>query len=138
MKKIIFRKFLYDCLIFFIIALLSSSIIIWVFQAVNYLDLVIDDGRNYSVYLYFTLLNFPKIVSKIYPFAFFFSFSYVIAKYELNNELIIFWNFGVNKMNFINFFFIISFNNFTNNSNFINLYTCSKVTKYCKINIKSL
>ena len=108
MKKIIFRKFLYDCLIFFIIALLSSSIIIWVFQAVNYLDLVIDDGRNYSVYLYFTLLNFPKIVSKIYPFAFFFSFSYVIAKYELNNELIIFWNFGVNKMNFVNFFFIIS------------------------------
>ena len=108
MKKIIFRKFLYDCLIFFTIALLSSSIIVWVFQAVNYLDLVIDDGRNYSVYLYFTLLNFPKIVSKIYPFAFFFSFSYVIAKYELNNELIIFWNFGVNKMNFINFFFIIS------------------------------
>ena len=108
MKKIIFRKFLYDCLIFFTIALLSSSIIVWVFQAVNYLDLVIDDGRNYSVYLYFTLLNFPKIVSKIYPFAFFFSFSYVIAKYELNNELIIFWNFGVNKMNFVNFFFIIS------------------------------
>ncbi len=108
MKKIIFRKFLYDCLIFFIIALLSSSIIVWVFQAVNYLDLVIDDGRNYSVYLYYTLLNFPKIISKIYPFAFFFSFSYVIAKYELNNELIIFWNFGVNKMNFVNFFFIIS------------------------------
>ena len=108
MKKIIFRKFLYDCLIFFIIALISSSIIVWVFQAVNYLDLVIDDGRNYSVYWYFTLLNFPKIVSKIYPFAFFFSFSYVIAKYELNNELIIFWNFGVNKMNFVNFFFIIS------------------------------
>ena len=108
MKKIIFRKFLYDCLIFFIIALISSSIIIWVFQAVNYLDLVIDDGRNYSVYWYYTLLNFPKIVSKIYPFAFFFSFSYVIAKYELNNELIIFWNFGVNKMNFVNFFFIIS------------------------------
>ncbi|WP_440643513.1 LptF/LptG family permease [Candidatus Pelagibacter sp. HIMB123] len=108
MKKIIFRKFLYDCLIFFIIALISSSIIVWVFQAVNYLDLVIDDGRNYSVYWYYTLLNFPKILSKIYPFAFFFSFSYVIAKYELNNELIIFWNFGVNKMNFINFFFIIS------------------------------
>jgi len=108
MKKIIFRKFLYDCLIFFTIALLSSSIIVWVFQAVNYLDLVIDDGRNYSVYWYYTLLNFPKILSKIYPFAFFFSFSYVIAKYELNNELIIFWNFGVNKMNFINFFFIIS------------------------------
>ena len=108
MKKIIYRKFLSDCLIFFMIALISSSVIIWVFQAVNYLDLVIDDGRNYSVYLYYSLLNFPKIVSKIFLFAFFFSFSYVIAKYELNNELLIFWNFGINKIHFINFFFVVS------------------------------
>ena len=108
MKKIIYRKFLSDCLIFFMITLVSSSVIIWVFQAVNYLDLVIDDGRNYSVYLYYSLLNFPKIVSKIFLFAFFFSFSYVIAKYELNNELLIFWNFGINKIHFINFFFVVS------------------------------
>ena len=38
MKKIIYRKFLKDCLNFFIIALISTSIIIWVFHAVNYLD----------------------------------------------------------------------------------------------------
>ena len=98
MKKIIFRKFLYDCSIFFLISLLATRSIIWVFQAVNYLDIIIEDGRDYIVYLNYTLLNFPKIISKILPFAFFFSFSYVIAKYELNNELIIFWNFGVNKI----------------------------------------
>ena len=57
MKKIIYRKFLSDCLIFFGITLISTSIIIWVFQAVNYLDLIIDDGRNYSVYLQYTFLN---------------------------------------------------------------------------------
>ena len=92
MKKIIYRKFLKDCLNFFIIALISTSIIIWVFQAVNYLDIVIDDGRNYITYLQYSLLNFPKIVARILPFAFFFSFSYVIAKYEKKNELIIFWS----------------------------------------------
>ena len=108
MKKIIYRKFLKDCLNFFIIALISTSIIIWVFQAVNYLDIVIDDGRNYLTYLQYSLLNFPKIVTRILPFAFFFSFSYVIAKYEIKNELIIFWNNGVKKINFINYFFIVS------------------------------
>ncbi len=108
MKKIIYRKFLLDCLIFFLISLISASIIIWVFQAVNYLDIIIEDGRDYIVYLNYTLLSFPKIISKILPFAFFFSFSYVIAKYELNNELIIFWNFGVNKISFVNFFLIFS------------------------------
>ena len=108
MKKIIFRKFLTDCSIFFLISLLAASVIIWVFQAVNYLDIIIEDGRDYAVYLNYTLLNFPKIISKILPFAFFFSFSYVIAKYEMNNELIIFWNFGVSKISFVNLFFSFS------------------------------
>ena len=109
MKKIIFRKFLFDCSLFFLISLLSASIIIWVFQAVNYLDIILEDGRDYIVYLNYTLLNFPKIISKILPFAFFFSFSYVIARYEINNELIIFWNFGINKIEVINFFIKFSF-----------------------------
>ena len=108
MKKILFRKFLYDCLVFFMIALISTSVIIWVFQAVNYLDLIIDDGRDYLIYLNYTFLNFPKILSKILPFAFFFSFSYVIAKYELNNELLIYWNFGINKITFVYYFLFFS------------------------------
>ena len=109
MKKIIYRKFLSDCLIFFLISLLSASTIIWVFQAVNYLEIIIDDGRGYDVYIKYSLLNFPKIISRILPFAFFFSFSFVIAKYELNNQLLIFWNFGINKIKFVNFFLIFSF-----------------------------
>jgi lipopolysaccharide export system permease protein len=108
MKKIIFRKFLFDCLAFFIISLISTSVIIWVFQAVNYLDIIIDEGRGYNIYLAYSFLSFPKILSKILPFAFFFSFSYVVAKYELNNQLLIFWNFGISKIKLIHFFFIFS------------------------------
>ena len=108
MKKILFRKLLIDCLIFFLIALFSSSIIIWIFQAVNYMDIIVEDGRDYLVYLNYSLLNFPKIVSKILPFAIFFSFFYVINKYELNNELMIFWNFGVQKIHLANFLILFS------------------------------
>ena len=108
MEKILFRKLLIDCLIFFIITLISASIIIWVFQAVNFLDIMIEDGRDYLVYINYSLLNFPKVVSKVLPFVFFFSFFYVISRYELNNELIIFWNFGVNKIQLINFLLIFS------------------------------
>ena len=108
MKKILFKKILIDCLTFFLITLFSTSIIIWVFQAVNFLDIMIEDGRDYIVYINYSLLNFPKIISRVLPFIFFFSFFYVITKYELNNELIIFWNFGVNKLEFINFFFKFS------------------------------
>ena len=108
MKKILFRKLLIDCLTFYIITLFSTSIIIWVFQAVNFLDIMIEDGRDYQVYINYSLLNFPKIVSKVLPFVFFFSFFYVITRYELNNELIIFLNFCLNKFQLINFLFIFS------------------------------
>ena len=108
MKKIIFRKLLLDCLTFFFLTLFGISTIIWVFQAVNFLDIMIEDGRNYNVYFNYTLLNFPKIISRILPFALFFSFSYTLLKYENSNELIIFWNHGINKLSVINFFLWIS------------------------------
>jgi lipopolysaccharide export system permease protein len=108
MKKIIFRKLLLDYMRFFIIALISSTVVIWVFQAVNFLDIMIEDGRSYSVYISYSLLNFPKIINKLFPFILFFSLFYVTIKYENNNELIIFWNFGVNKFQLINFIFKFS------------------------------
>ena len=108
MKKIIFKKLLSDYMSFFIIALLSSAVVIWVFQAVNFLDIMIEDGRSYSVYISYSLLNFPKIINKLFPFILFFSLFYVTIKYENNNELIIFWNFGINKIQLINFVFKFS------------------------------
>ena len=105
MKKILFRKLLTDYLSFFFVALLSVSIIIWVFQAVNFLDIMIEDGRDYLIYIKYSLLNFPKIFSRLFPFVLFFSLFYVTIRYENNNELIIFWNFGINKITIINFIF---------------------------------
>ena len=104
MKKIIYRKLAKDCLNFFLITIFTISLIIWILQAVNYLDFVIEDGHGFLVYFQFTLLSFPKIFSRIFPFAIFLSFSYMFLKYENKNELIIFWNFGVQKIHFINFF----------------------------------
>ena len=108
MKKILFRKLLLDYMKFFLIALLSSSLVVWVFQAVNYLDIMIEDGRDYKVYINYSLLNFPKILSKLFPFVLFFSLFHVTTRYENNNELIIFWNFGVTKIELINFIFKFS------------------------------
>ena len=104
MKKIIYRNLATDCIKFFLLTIFTISTIIWVLQAVNYLDFVIEDGHGFLVYFNFTLLSFPKILSRIYPFAVFLAFSYILIKYEEKNELIIFWNFGIKKIHFINFF----------------------------------
>ncbi|MDA9861211.1 LptF/LptG family permease, partial [Candidatus Pelagibacter sp.] len=109
MKKIIYRNLTTDCIKFFLLTIFTISTIIWVLQAVNYLDFVIEDGHGFFVYFNFTLLSFPKILSRIYPFAVFLAFSYILLKYEDKNELIIFWNFGIKKIHFINYFIKISF-----------------------------
>ena len=109
MKKIIFRKLAQDCIKFFLLILFTISIIIWVLQAVNYLDFVTNDGHGFLVYFNYTLLSFPKIFSRIFPFAVFLTFSYIILKYENKNELIIFWSIGIKKIHFINFFIKFSF-----------------------------
>ncbi len=108
MKKIIFRKISLDCISFFITCLFSISVIIWVLQAVNYLDFVTEDGHGFFVYLKYTLLSFPKILGRIFPFAVFFSVAYILLKYENKNELVIFWNYGINKISFVNFFIKLS------------------------------
>jgi lipopolysaccharide export system permease protein len=104
MKKIVYKKISKDCVNFFLLVVFTISIIIWVLQAVNYLDFVIEDGHGFLVYFKYTLLSFPKIISRIFPFAIFLAFSYILLKYENKNELVIFWNFGIRKINFINFF----------------------------------
>ena len=109
MKKIIYRKLALECTKFFVLVLFTISIIIWVFQAVNFLDFVTEDGHGFLVYFNYTLLSLPKIVGRIYPYAIFLSFTYVLLKYENKNELIIFWNFGIKKIKFINFFIKLSF-----------------------------
>ena len=109
MEKIIFRELGKDCSKFFLLTIFTVSLIIWVLQAVNYLDFVIEDGHGFFVYFKYTLLNLPKIIGKLFPFAVFFSFAYILTKYENKNELIIFWNHGINKIQFVNFFIKLSF-----------------------------
>ena len=109
MKKILFKKLLSDYVFFLVITLISTGTVIWIFQAVNFLDIMIEDGRDYLVYIKFSLLNFPKILSKIFLFILFFTIFYVTIKYEENNELIIFWSYGINKIQIVNLIFYFSF-----------------------------
>ena len=69
---------------------------------------MIEDGRDYTIYINYSLLNFPKILSKLFPFVLFFSIFHITSKFESNNELIILWNFGVTKIELINFIFKFS------------------------------
>ena len=102
MKKLIFKKVVSDISLFFLITILSISTIVWIIQAVNFLDLISEDGHSLKVYFLYTLFSLPKIISKILPFIFMISLFFIIIKYELNNELLIYWINGITKLDFLN------------------------------------
>ena len=109
MKKLIFRNIFKDITLFFVITSLSLTLIVWVIQAVNYLDFVSEDGHSFKVYFMYSLLSLPKIFSKLMLFVFFISVFFTISKYEENNEILIFWNYGIKKSEFINKIIVFSF-----------------------------
>lgn len=100
-KKLIFQKFFSDNTYFFLICIASLSLIVWIIQAVNFLDFVTEDGHGLIVYFKYTLLNIPKIISRLMPFIFFIAIYYTINKSEDNNELKIFWINGIDKREFL-------------------------------------
>ena len=101
-EKTIFKKFLSENTFFFLLISLCVSFIITVIQAVNNLDLVLEDGHSFLIYFYYTALLYPKMIGKILPLIFFTSLFYTINKYENTNELKIFWLNGISKITFYN------------------------------------
>ena len=54
MKKLIFRKFAKDVFQFFLLVSITISLIVWVIQAVNFLDIVTEDGDLEDVFVQLT------------------------------------------------------------------------------------
>ena len=74
----------------------------------NYLDFISKDGHGFKVYFAFISLNFPKIYSNLIIFSYFISILYIIHKYQSNNEILIFWTNGIDKIKLVNFIFKVS------------------------------
>ena len=109
MKKIIFKNFLKETTQFFILSTCAVTIIVWVIQAVNYLEFVTEDGHSFKVYFLYTIYSLPKIFNKLLPFMFFFSIFFNLIKYEEQNQTLIFWTNGIKKITFLNVIIRYSF-----------------------------
>ena len=103
----IYKHFFIELSKYFFITLFTFSAIVWTVQAVNFLDLVVEDGHALSVYLGYSFLNVPKILTKFIPLSFLIALVLTILKFENENELIILWTAGVNKIKLVNLFFLV-------------------------------
>ena len=108
LKNKIYKYFTIEIIKTFITILFAFTAIAWTVRAVNFLDLVVENGHSVKVYLLFSLLNITNIITKFIPISFLLSLVVSILKFERQNELIILWTAGLNKMKLANLFFLIS------------------------------
>ena len=108
MRNTIYRYFFKEFISLFALILISISIIVWVVQSVNYLDFVTDDGHSFNVYFTFSILTIPKVLNRLIPLVFLISLLTTILRFENNNELLVFWTSGLNKIRLVNLAFKIS------------------------------
>ena len=108
MKKTIYKYFFYEFVIYFTLTLFALAAVVWTVQAVNYLDLVTEDGHAFTTYFYYSLLTLSKVLTKLIPFCFLTAIILTIIKFERDNELIVLWTSGLNKIHIVNLIFRIS------------------------------
>ena len=108
MKKTIYKYFFYEFIRYFAISLFSLAIIVWAIQAVNYLDLITEDGHAFSIYFMYSSLTLSKILTKLVPFCFLTATVLTLLKLEKDNELIVLWTSGLNKIHLVNLILRIS------------------------------
>ncbi|HJO77194.1 MAG TPA: LptF/LptG family permease [Pelagibacteraceae bacterium] len=108
MKNRIYKYFFREFIHHFLIVIFALTAIIWTIQAVNFLDLVTDDGHAFKIYLLYSFLTIPKVLTKLIPFTFLIASILTILKFEKNNELILLWTSGLNKIHITNLIFCTS------------------------------
>jgi len=108
LKNKIYKYLSNEILKNFITILLAFTAIAWTVRAVNFLDLMIEDGYSFSIYFKYSLLNISTIITRFVPLSFLLSLTISIVKFERQQELLILWVTGLNKIKINNIFILIA------------------------------
>ena len=105
----IYQNFIKEILKTFFVILFGLTLIAWTVRAVNFLDLIVENGYSVATYFQYSLLNLFGILTKFIPLAFLLSLMIFIIKQIQEKEFLILWTSGVKKITIVNLFFLISF-----------------------------
>ena len=104
----IYQNFIKEILKTFLIIIFGLSIIAWTVRAVNFLDLIVENGYSVVTYFQYSFLNFLGIFTKFVPLSFLLALIIFILKQIDENEFVILWTSGVKKLTIVNLFFFTS------------------------------
>ena len=93
----IYQNYLLEIFKTFVTILFSLTVIAWTVRAVNFLDLIVENGYPLVTYFKYSILNIFGVLPKFIPLSFLLAIIIFILKQIQENELVILWTSGVKK-----------------------------------------
>ncbi len=109
LRNKIYHNYLIEIFKTFFTIILGLSLIAFTVRAVNFLELIVDNGYSLSTYFKYSILNIFGIAPKFFPLAFLISIIIFLLKHKNNSEFIILWTSGVKKTAIVNLLLFSSF-----------------------------
>ena len=104
----IYKNFSLEILKNFITILFGLSVIALTARAVNFLDLIVENGYPIKTYFQYCFLNLFGIAPKFFPLSFLLAITIFIIKHLNDSEFVILWTSGVKKIHIVNLFLLSS------------------------------
>ena len=101
----IFYNYLIEIFKTFLLILFGLSLIALTIRAVNFLDLIVENGYPTSIYFSYSFLNLFGLFPKFIPLSFLIAIFLFIYRHIENSEFLILWTSGLKKINLVNLFF---------------------------------
>lgn len=76
----------------------ALSIIVWLTQSLQMLDLIINRGQSLGTFLLVTAFVFPSLLAVILPFALFCGVIYALNRMSSDSEISVFWASGIDNL----------------------------------------
>ena len=98
----IFYNYLIEIFKTFLLILFGLSLIALTIRAVNFLDLIVENGYPTSIYFSYSFLNLFGLFPKFIPLSFLIAIFLFIYRHIENSEFLILWTSGLKKINLVN------------------------------------
>ena len=104
----IYQNYIIEIVKIFFTILFGLTIIAWTVRAVNFLDLIVENGYSILTYFQYSTLNILGVLTKFIPLSFLLALTIFVVRQKEENEFIILWTSGVKKIQIVHLFFLIS------------------------------
>ncbi|MEM9014383.1 MAG: LptF/LptG family permease [Pseudomonadota bacterium] len=95
------KYILRQCIIPLASMLVISTLIVWMTQVLQRVDIIVEYGQGFGVFAFLSILIIPSLLAVIIPFAIFGAIVYALYRLQTDSEIAVMFAAGVSRMRIV-------------------------------------